>query len=423
MCVNVAEKKTAESKQTEEYVGVAVPLDKRTGWTKPALVWLGFSISFANLVIGGQIEKMVGMPNAVGAILLGNLGLVIYAGLLAVISGKTGFSFPMVAKATFGEKGAIVPALLMAVLGNFWFAYNSWMLTDVCYSVLGGNPTVWCIVLVNICWLGTLAYKYMVALGKAVVPVVVFLACYFVIRLILPAGGAAFHSAPTAAAPFITAFGTAFGTFVVSGTMTGDIVRYCKGTKDSIIVTIFAFFVGNSGSLILGALASAAVPGIDQYFGMTAFLGGIPLIICAGISQWSTASSCLYNAVSGYTNIFRKLGWTKAVIIGGVGGSLVAVSGFISDLAAYMSFLGILVPPVGGVIIADYYLVRKGLKYGDKNLSGVNWWAIASLVVAVILSYISSKVFPAVPHQAVGIIVSAVMYAIVGRRVSYDKVG
>ena len=318
----------------------------------------------------------------------------------------------------------------MAIAAGTHFVYNAdedkYRNTAFVYlpngTVFRQNKIHRAIVLVNICWLGTLAYKYMVALGKAVVPVVVFLACYFVIRLILPAGGVAFHSAPTAAAPFITAFGTAFGTFVVSGTMTGDIVRYCKGTKDSIIVTIFAFFVGNSGSLILGALASAAVPGIDQYFGMTAFLGGIPLIICAGISQWSTASSCLYNAVSGYTNIFRKLGWTKAVIIGGVGGSLVAVSGFISDLAAYMSFLGILVPPVGGVIIADYYLVRKGLKYGDKNLSGVNWWAIASLVTAVVLSYISSKVFPAVPHQAVGIIVSAVMYAIVGRQVSYDKV-
>jgi len=80
--------KNKSQKETEEYVGVPVPKDKRTGWTKPALVWLGFSISFANLVIGGQIEKMVGMPNAILAILLGNLGLVVYAGLLAAISGK-----------------------------------------------------------------------------------------------------------------------------------------------------------------------------------------------------------------------------------------------------------------------------------------------------------------------------------------------
>lgn len=405
----------------KEYVGVAVPLDKRTGWTKPAMVWLGFSISFANLVIGGQIEKMVGMPNAIFAILLGNLGLVIYAGLLAVISGKTGFSFPLVARATFGIKGAVVPALLMAVLGNFWFAYNSWMLTDVCYSVFGGNAAVWCLVLVNVCWLGTLAYKYMVALGRAVVPVVVFLAVYFLVRLIIPAGGDAIHSVATNASPFIVAFSTAFGTFVVSGTMTGDIVRFCKGTKDAIIVSIFAFFVGNSGSLILGALASAAVPDIDQYFGMTAFLGGIPLVICVGISQWSTSASCLYNAVSGYTNIFKKLSWTKAVVIGGVLGSLVAVSGFISDLAAYMSFLGILVPPVGGVIIADYFIVRHGGKgYGDKNLDGANWYAIASFAVATVLSFISSNVFPNFPHQIVGIVTATAIYAVIGKKVSYE---
>lgn len=413
--------KNKSQKETEEYVGVPVPKDKRTGWTKPALVWLGFSISFANLVIGGQIEKMVGMPNAILAILLGNLGLVVYAGLLAAISGKTGFSFPMVAKATFGQKGAVLPALLMAVLGNFWFAYNAWMLTDVCYTVFGGSAVAWCLILVNICWLGTLAYKYMVGLGRAVVPVVIFLAAYFLVRLIIPAGRGAVDSVASNARPFIVAFSTAFGTFVVSGTMTGDIVRFCKGTKDTIIVTIFAFFVGNSGSLILGALASAAVPGIDQYFGMTLFLGGIPLIICAGISQWSTASSCLYNAVSGYTNIFKNVTWKKAVVIGGVGGSLVAVSGFISDLAAYMSFLGILVPPVGGVIIADYYLICKGGKgYEARNLNGVNWYAVASFVIASVLSYASSKLFPNFPFQIVGIISAAVFYVILGRKVSFE---
>jgi len=217
----------------------------------------------------------------------------------------------MVAKATFGQKGAVLPALLMAVLGNFWFAYNAWMLIDVCYTVFGGSAVARCLILVNICWLGILAYKYMVGLGRAVVPVVIFLAAYFLVRLIIPAGRGAVDSVASNARPFIVAFSTAFGTFVVSGTMTGDIVRFCKGTKDTIIVTIFAFFVGNSGSLILGVLASAAVPGIDQYFGMALFLGGIPLIICAGISQWSTASSCLYNAVSGYTNIFKNVTWKK----------------------------------------------------------------------------------------------------------------
>lgn len=413
--------KNTSRKETEEYVGIPVPKDKRTGWTKPALVWLGFSISFANLVIGGQIEKMVGMPNAILAILLGNLGLVIYAGLLAAISGKTGFSFPMVAKATFGNKGAVLPALLMAVLGNFWFAYNAWMLTDVCYNIFGGNASAWCLILVNICWLGTLAYKYMVGLGRAVVPVVIFLAAYFIIRLIMPAGENAIFSAATNARPFIVAFSTAFGTFVVSGTMTGDIVRFCKGTKDTIIVTIFAFFVGNSGSLILGALASAAVPGIDQYFGMTMFLGGIPLIICAGISQWSTASSCLYNAVSGYTNIFKNISWRKAVIVGGVGGSLVAVSGFISDLAAYMSFLGILVPPVGGVIIADYYLVcKRGKGYEDRAIEGVNWRAVVSFAIASVLSFISSKIFPNFPFQIVGIISAAILFRCISGKVSYE---
>lgn len=406
---------TTESQKSEEYIGIPVPLDKRQPWTKPALVWLGFCFSFANLVIGGQIQKMVGMPYAIWAILLGNLGLFIYCSLIAVIGARTGFSFAMQVKATFGEKGALIPVMILSVFVCWCFAYNSWILTDVFRAVLGGNPVVWALVVVNLCWIATLAYKYMVVLGKAVVPIIIFLILYFLVAIVFPAGTRAIDSPAVNPTLFMAAFSIAIGTFTISGTMTSDIVRFCKKGSHSLLVMFVAFFIGNSFCLILGALASAASPGIDDYFGMTAVLGGIPLIICTLISQASTAASCLYNAVSGFCNLFKKLSWTTAVIASGVICSILAATGIIANLQGFFGTVGIIVPPIGGVLISDYYIVRKAQGYGAKTSSGINWYSLITVIVCVGLSFASARLLPSFPNQLTGILSAILIYGICGR--------
>lgn len=407
--------KNVATEQVEDYVGVPVPIDKRQKWSKPALVWLGFCFNFANIVIGGQIEKMVGIPNAIFAILLGNLGLFIYAGLIAVASARTGYSFPMQVKAAFGVKGALIPVAILSIFVSWCFAYNSWILTDVFFSVFGGNEIIWCLVVVNLCWIGALKYKNMVTLGKAVVPVIVFLILYFLIGIIIPSGSNALSSSPINASPFMAAFTISLGTFTISGTMTGDIVRYCKKGKDALIVMLVAFFIGNSFCLILGALASAAAPAIDDYFGMTVVLGGIPLLVCTLIAQASTAASCLYNAVSGVCNLSPKITWTKAVITIGVLCSILAATGIISNLSGFFGTVGFVVPPIGGILIADFFFVRGAKGYSEKTPTGINYYALITVVVGVVVSVISSKVFPNFPNQVAGIVTAVAMYAIGGK--------
>lgn len=412
----MSEQNQKATEKSEEFIGVPVPADKRQPWTQPALVWLGFCFSFANLVIGGQIEKMVGMPFAIFAILAGNLGLFVYCSLIAVVAARTGFSFPMQVKATFGAAGAIVPVVVLSIFVNWCFAYNSWLLTDIFHAIFGGSPVVWCLIVVNLCWVATLAYKYMVTLGKAVVPVIIFLIIYFLVCIVAPAGGNALSAAPVNPSPFMAAFTIAMGTFTISGTMTADITRHCKKGSHALLVMFVAFFIGNSFCLILGALASAASPGIDDYFGMTAVLGGIPLLLCALISQASTAASCMYNAVTGYCNLSKKISWAKAVIISGVACSILAATGIVSNLAGFFGTVGYIVPPIGGVLIADYYLLKKS-NYGKRTMEGINWCAIGTVVVGVACSVVSAKVLPNFPNQVTGIAVSVILYTILGKTV------
>jgi cytosine permease len=407
----------AKQKDVEEneYAASPVPLSQRLPWYKPAIIWFGFSVGFLSFYIGGQIETAVGMPDAIYAILLGNAFLVIYSGLIAVAAAKTGYSFPMMVKATFGEKGALIPILLMALLVNGWFAFQAWVVADIFKTAWGVDPFFWGLVFGILFFITTFSHRYMIWLRYAAVPVIVLLGAYLVFGIVVPAGGAAWSDVPDVPQPFSVGVGIALSVFIVSGTMTADIVRFCRTSSHAILVTALAFFVGNSGSLIIGALATAGAAELDMYFGMIGVAASVPLVLAALLSNWSTADSCLYNATMGYSNLSPKIRWNHAVIFGGFLGAIVAATGVISNLVAWMTILGVLVPPIGGVLIADYYVVRSGKGYEAACTGSYNLHALAVAGIATIASYVWGQIVPSFPNAVIGVAVAFVLYAIVGR--------
>lgn len=403
------------SSSIQEKHDVPVGKDQREPLYKPSLIWLGFAVSFMSFWVGGEIEAALGMPNALFAILAGSGCLVIFSGFIAVIAARTGFSFPMMVKATFGVKGAWIPILITALIVNGWFAYQPWLMADLISVLWGGNTIIWGFLFGILFLLSALSYRFMVYLRYVAIPAILIMALYLIFAIIVPAGESAWISTPQDAQPFSLGISIALGLFVVSGTMTGDIVRYAKNSYHAIIVTCIAFFVGNSGALSLGALASAAAPTIDSYFGMTAIAAGIPLVIAVCLSNWSTSDSCLYNATMGYANLSSKIKWKHAVIFGGVLGSVIAATGVISNLQGWMNLLGIIVPPIGAVIIAEYFIVQRSEQEYNSKRAGFNAYALSSALTGSVISYFTLITFPTVPNAVIGIIAAFSIYSVLGK--------
>ena len=82
------------------------------------------------------------------------------------------------------------------------------------------------------------------------------------------------------------------------------------------------------------------------------------------LSNWSTCDACLYNAAMGYSNALN-IDWRTAAIGGSIIGLIAAFTGVIGNIVGWLILLGLLVPPIGGTIIADFYFVRgkNGFKY------------------------------------------------------------
>jgi cytosine permease len=408
---------------TEEYHDKPVPLRSRLGFKEPALVWSGFGIAYICAVIGGLIQQGLGTINAILAILLGNFILFLYSAAIGYANGKWGMNFPLTVKAVFGRKGAIVPIIVMAVLVTGWYAFQAWLTADILRAAFGLQGAVlvgvMAAVIAVIFGLPVIfGIKSMAKLMQLALPGMLIFAAYYLITKIFPAGGAMFDKTGDGKLAFMAGVGMAWSTFVVSGTMTGDIVRYTHTGKQAVWVTAVAFLFSNAPFMVLGALIAAAIPDptVQYFFDQKTVAVLLPLLVLAILSNWSTCDACLYNATMGYTNSIKGLNWRNAAIVGTVIGVVAAGTGVIGNIVSWLILLGLIVPPIGGAIIADYYVVR-GDKEGFSRAREIdfNWAAIIAVVVGIVVGWWVNKTYPTFLFGVAGIASSFLLYIVLAR--------
>ncbi|MEG2018602.1 MAG: cytosine permease [Clostridium sp.] len=59
--------------------------------------------------------------------------------------------------------------------------------------------------------------------------------------------------------------------------------------------------------------------------------------------------------------------------VAGIIGTILAVTGIMDYFIQFLTVLTTAIPPVGGVIIADYWIINKGKKENFTPKEGVNW--------------------------------------------------
>ena len=108
-----------------------------------AALWIGMSVVITTYTLaGGFIEAGMNWWQAMITILLGNTIVLIPMMLNAHAGTKYGVSFPVLSRASFGTKGANIPALLRAVVACGWFGIQTWIggtALDALFSVI--SPT------------------------------------------------------------------------------------------------------------------------------------------------------------------------------------------------------------------------------------------------------------------------------------------
>lgn len=405
--------------QTKDYVSEPVPESLRRPWWEITFVTSGFCLAVSGMFAGAALATGMELKNVIITILIGNLILTLIGGFMGAIGAKTGLATSMIAKSTFGSKGSIIISLIFAITLVGWFSVQTGFFGQTIHALL---PNLGFITNSSVAslWGGALmiftafiGYKGIRILSNIAIPLLLILSLIGVFLAVNHAGGWESLTA-TITAPISIMEGVVIvvGTFAVGAVVQPDIARFAKSSKDSWIAMTIGMLIANGFIVFAGAVTSLAMGTGDLPAAMLSLGLGVPAILILIAAQWTSNDSNLYSASISFanTNLFNT-SRTKIVITIGIIGTLLGAFGIANYFVGFLSTLGIFVPPIAGVIIADYFLLNKEKYFNAKNMSfaSVKWHALIAWIVGVVSGYLITWGIPSLNAIVVALLVQVVL--------------
>lgn len=359
---------TTEAEAFDDFALKPVQKSQKRGALQIAIVTAGYCMTTSSLFTGAAISTGLTLFQAIAAALIGNLLLAIYSGLIGAASAKHGVSTTMLARHAFGRSGAKIISTLCASTLIGWYAVQTGLFGE---TLNAAAPSLGMITSPKIAalWGGFLmmltayiGYRGIEILSKITIPALFLFAIWGIHATINQTGGgwdALFAAQPTHAFPFTEGVVLVVGSFAVGAVVQPDISRYAKDQKAAWIASIAGYIIANGFMIIAGVITSFATGSGDLPEAMVTVGLRIPALIILIAAQWTTNDNNLYSASLALSNIF-KIKKSMIVLFCGVLASLLGFLGVINYFIPWLNALGILIPPIAGVMIADYYIIHQG---------------------------------------------------------------
>jgi NCS1 family nucleobase:cation symporter-1 len=405
------------------------PLARRTWSTYHiAALWIGMSVVITTYTLAsGLMQQGMNWWQALLTILLGNVIVLLPMVLNAHAGTKYGVSFPVLCRASFGVKGANLPAILRAIVACGWFGIQTWIGGLALHALLAAAWTGWATIsgavwiAFAIFWLIQVAIilrglEGIKTLESWSAPLLLAGGLLLLVWAIRNGGGLVrilteSSELQRGQTPFWQVFPAGLtanvGYWATLSLNIPDFTRYARSQRSQVLgqalglpttMTAFAFI----GVAVTSATIVIFREPIWDPVALIARIGSAPVIIFGALvvlaAQLTTNMAA--NVVSP-ANDFSSLAPRRISYV--TGGLITAVIGIVmlpwklyADAAAYIFtwLIGYssLMGAIGGVLIADYWVLRRrqlspadlfklGGLYGYQN--GVNWRAVMALILAV----------------------------------------
>lgn len=393
-----------------------VPANARKGFWPMFVIMLGFTYFSASMSVGANLGNGLSLSGFMWAILIGGGILGAYTGILAYIGSATGLSLDLLAQRSFGTKGSYLPSALISFTQMGWFGVGVAMFAIPTAELMGMNTTV----LLIVAGFAMTASAYFGIKGLEIVsfisvPLITVLGVYSMITAGAAGGGLSAIFARSAGD--ITVFagvGMVIGSFVSGGTATPNFVRFARDNKTAVIVTVIAFFIGNTLMFGFGAVGGAFTGEADIFYVMIAQGLAIPAILVLGANIWTTNDNALYTSGLGLSNL-TKIRKSPMVLIAGIIGTVAAMWLYFNFIG-WLAFLNATLPPVGAIIALDFFLHRDRYTQDVAVERTINWGAIIGVVAgALVGNFVSAGI------AAINAMVVALVCYLIAEKAIYGK--
>jgi NCS1 family nucleobase:cation symporter-1 len=414
-----------------------VPVERRTwGVYNYASLWVAMSVCIPTYMLAsGLIAGGMNWWQAIATILLGNLIVLIPMLLNAHAGTKYGIPFPVFVRASFGVRGANVPAVFRALVACGWFGIQTWIGGQAIYSMLkimwpgaaqlpGG---IWICFFafwalnIAVIWRGIETIKFLEGIGAPFMLGIGLLLLWWITRQaggfgpVLSAPGK-FHTSAEFFRFFIPSLTGMVGFWATVALNIPDFTRYAKSQKAQVLgqalglpaaMTLYSFIgvaVTSASAVLFGQPIWDPVELLGKFNQpVVAFIALIALLVA---TLNTNVAANVVSPSNDFSNLNpRRISFRTGGLITGVVGVLLMPWKLLSDFSAYifgwLVGYSALLGPIAGVMIADYFVIRRSrLKVSDlyrrngiyEYDNGVNPRAILALAAGVCVALLGLAV-------------------------------
>jgi NCS1 family nucleobase:cation symporter-1 len=398
-------------------------------------IWVGMAVIIATFMIGGNGIDSMSIWQLAGAILLANLIIAVIGSLSGDIGIEHGLSFAAYMRAPFGTVGVHLPAVSRGIVAAIWFGIQTYLgalaINYLVQSLTGFDSWfTWYLVFAVIQIINTaLGIKAIDRFAVIAAPAIILISIWIFAKMNGLAAeqgiDIATYSGTGTSTTWLFIMIANMGFWSALAVDIPNITRYVKAPKNE-----RSWFKRNINNFIphitalpivqtfMGVIGAVSVLGagdwnpINVIQGTASGLTYVILLLMVVLAQWSTNTAAnLIPASLTFVNAGARfnLSYVSGIILAGIVGTIVQPWAILDNLFLYLGYYGAILSAVAGIIICDYYVIRKRrLNVQDlykvegqfRYDSGVNWagiiaWVIGATLALVFMEYMYVIGFPA----------------------------
>lgn len=395
-------------------------------------IWIGMAVIIAVFQLGANGVAGLPLATVIMTILAANFVLAAVMALTADIGTEHGLSFAVYLRAPFGLYGAHLPAVSRGIVAAAWFGIQTYLgaiaLNGIVSYLTGfDNWVIWYALFGIVQVVNTaMGIKAVEKLAAVAAPAIIAIAVWMYFTLdnlatvqgkniwtfagdqqmsiaVLFVANMAFWSALAVDIPNITRF-----LKVESGHKS-----FIKRNKHTLIAQFVALPITQASIALIGAVSFIAAGNwnpIEVIQAQGAGLTMVVLLLMVVLAQWSTntAANLIPAALTFINAGAPKLSYAWAIGLAGVIGTLCMPWLILNHLFTYLGFYGALLSAVGGIMVCDYFIIRKrrlnvadlykdnGQFYFIKgiNPAGMIAWVVGGVAALIFIEYAYVVGFP-----------------------------
>ena len=392
------------------------------------LLWTGAAIALPEIWAGGLLASL-GLVGGLLAILLGHLIGNTPMALGGIIGSRHGVPSIVSTRGALGPRGAFLPAALNVIQLAGWTAVMVWIGGHAAARLSPASlqyPRLWIVVCGGLTTLWALGGHRLWKTLQRFTVILLFLVSVVMTWIVVREYGWRNLAAVRPAEPgsFMLGLDLVIAMPLSWALMTSDYSRYARSTKGSFWGSWLGYFAGSCWMYAVGLCAALATQTATPDSMVLDLLHQHGLAIAALIvillSTLTTTFLDVYSNAVSLLSVVPRLGQRAAVLLCGVAGTLCAVFFPVTEYESFLLLIGSAFSPLLGIVLADYFLVKKG-SYDANGLfqrnpywynAGVNFRAIVAWGLGFVLCQVSSRQGWSIGASLPGMLASAGLYLV-----------